>query len=188
MTSNIVSRVPPVSFCLTDNFIFLIFSLTKSDLLSFFGGMTMRFHHTCISVTDLETSLRFYRAILGFKVVRQVPKISGPAFEAMDVLPAGSSCRTVLLDTGDGSHIQLSQYSPKGKLPRPDSNQCDIGLIHIGFRVTQIEKLYQELCQKGVKLNCSVEYPEEGLKEFSLDDPDGVRLEFLEFSKEWEKV
>ena len=150
------------------------------------GDMIMKFHHTAISVTDLDTSLKFYRDILGLKVVREVPKISGPAFEAID-LPAGSSCRIALIAAGDGSYIQLSQFSPKGKLPRPDSSQSDIGLIHVGFRVTQIEKLYEELSRKGVKLNCSVQTPEEGLKAFSLDDPDGVRLEFLEISEEWGK-
>jgi catechol 2,3-dioxygenase-like lactoylglutathione lyase family enzyme len=125
------------------------------------GEEIMKFHYTAISVLDLNVSLKFYKDILGFNVVREVLKISGPVFEAID-LPAGSSCWLALLAAGHGSFIQLSQFSPKGKLPGPDSSQSDIGLIHVGFRVTQIEKLYEELSRKGVKLNFSVLTPEEG--------------------------
>lgn len=145
----------------------------------------MRLHHTAISVSNLAASVKFYRDILGLKVIRE-RTFSGPAFEAVDVLPVGSSVQTALMDAGDDRYIQLSEYAPKGRLPRPDSNQCDIGLVHIGFRVTQIETLYEELGRKGVKLNCPIQTVGKDVKVFSIDDPDGVRVEFLEILVEWQ--
>ena len=50
------------------------------------------------------------------------------------------------------SVVELFDYHyPKGRAPRPDAQQSDYGLIHIGFMVEDFQATYQHLLDKGVR-------------------------------------
>jgi len=138
-------------------------------------------HHHGIIVSDLEKSIKFYRDILGLKL-NYTNEGGGEEIAKAVGMDGTVYMREAHLEAGK-DHIELIQYvDPKGK--PYDRLPCDVGNMHIAFRVSNIYKLYDELQKKGVKFNTSpVEEKEGPLKGWIwvyLKDPDGVTIEFVE--------
>jgi catechol 2,3-dioxygenase-like lactoylglutathione lyase family enzyme len=138
--------------------------------------------HTAISVADMERSLAFYRDLLGMKVAMDVES-SGPKLGVIVGL-AGAQARIVMLDAGN-QRIELFQYrAPVGR-PMPEGlRQCDNGLTHIAFNVTDMDELREKLKDKGVPFYSEPQVMRGELKVVYFKDPDGVTLELMETLKE----
>jgi len=139
-------------------------------------------HHHCIIVSDLERSIRFYRDTLGLRL-----NFTNEGVEVAGALGFPKGVESVYtkeahMQAGN-DHVELIQYvKPKGK---PfDRLPCDVGNMHIGLRVSDVDKVYEELKQKGVKFNSSpnkvTEGPLKGWTWVYLQDPDGATIEFVE--------
>jgi catechol 2,3-dioxygenase-like lactoylglutathione lyase family enzyme len=111
--------------------------------------MFHRIEHTGLSVSNMERSLAFYRDVIGMDVVLQVDfsderlgKITGLA---------GGKATVVHLKLGE-TVLELFEYrEPKGRAAARELRQCDTGFVHVGFRVTEIHRHYEEMKAAGVR-------------------------------------
>ena len=69
-----------------------------------------------------------------------------------------------------------------GYSPAPDSTATD-RMDHVAFATDNCEALRNYLQSKGVKIPESVEQLKNGNRRFTFKDPEGHRIEFVEFSK-----
>ena len=110
--------------------------------------MFTQMNHVGMSVKDMEKAIAFYRDIIGMEISLDTEFDSPLA----DIIGSpGAKARVVHMRLGE-SVVELFDYrQPKGREPRPDANQSDFGLTHIGFFVKGFQKTYDDLKQKGVK-------------------------------------
>ncbi len=144
--------------------------------------------HVAVIVSDLDRSMRFYEDILGLKPLYSPPKESSGEELSKAVNLPDTRMRFVMYEVNHGTtKLEVIQYlSPKG---RPnDRRNCDQGVMHLAFKVSNLEKTYSELKSKGVRFNSrpnKVESgPEKGLRWVYFTDPDGVTIELVELPHE----
>ncbi len=114
-----------------------------------------------LQVFDMETSLKFYRDVLGFEVVEQSDR------DWWAMVRLGEA--TLMLNTAyeDGSR-------PASPDPARVRGHRDVSLY---FEFDDLDALYAHLKQHG----CDVQPPVEtsyGLRQLSVSDPDGYELCF----------
>jgi len=110
--------------------------------------MFLRADHAAISVKNMEQAIAFYRDVIGAEKVFD-REFDAPMARLIGV--EGTRVRIVHMQLGD-SVIELFDYRyPKGREPRPDPQQSDYGLIHIGFRVQDFWGTYRHLQEHGVQ-------------------------------------
>ncbi len=117
--------------------------------------------HTCINVTDLERSLKFYDEILGFKLERrhEVPE---------------NNAEMAFIKDGDGGSIELTHWRDK-----PDYVEGD-QLDHIAVGVPNVDDAIEEFRAKGVKIAKEpFSLAGSSLKLAFIQDPDGVWIELI---------
>jgi glyoxylase I family protein len=134
--------------------------------------------HVGLGVSDMERSLRFYRDLLGMRVLMDLNIADDRQARVIGV--PGAACRIVHLRLGQGT-LELFQYSnPVGTNVACGVRQFDRGLIHIGFEVNDFHRHVTELKNKGVQfLGDPVEFrPSVWVVYFR--GPDGEVCEFRE--------
>ncbi len=112
--------------------------------------------HVALSVTNLETSIAFYRDQLGLRLVRVIESNAGPILGDIVGLP-GCRARIAHLESEKGM-LELFEYQqPRGRpLPR---TQADLGFSHVGFATADIHDEYERLRSAGVSFfNAPVEF------------------------------
>ena len=141
--------------------------------------MILGIHHTAISTSDIERSLRFYRDLLGFKEVFTSSWDVGTEINDRIVGLKDSSAQVVMLRAGNAC-IELFQYAtpePKpGDVNRP---VCDHGITHLCLQVSDIDAEYARLAAAGMRFHCPPQ-PVGGLRVTYGRDPDGNVVELLE--------
>ena len=134
--------------------------------------------HTAISVADMDRSLAFYRDLLGMRVAMDVESTSRKLGIIVG-LPSAQA-RIVMLEAGN-QQIELFQYrTPAGRPLPKELRQCDNGLIHIAFRVTDLEGLCERLRKAGARFYSEPQVVGREMKVVYFTDPDGVTLELME--------
>ena len=110
--------------------------------------MFTRADHVALSVRDMEKAIAFYRDVVGMEKVFD-REFDAPMGKLIGV--PGTQVRIVHMKLAD-SVIELFDYRhPKGREPRPDAQQSDFGLTHIGFMVEDFWGTYQHLLDHGVE-------------------------------------
>jgi len=138
-------------------------------------------HHTAISVTDLNRSIRFYCDQLGMKVEWQIDHRQSEALEKVVGLKNVDVSYAML--SGWGGRIEIFQYhSPQGEPYPPDKPVCDKGITHVAFQVEDIDGLCGKLESHGVRFNSPPQVARPGVKVAYFHDPDGVTIEFVQYS------
>lgn len=99
--------------------------------------------HVAISVGNIERSLAFYRDFIGMEVIMDL-NITDDRIGRVVGIPE-ARCRIVHLRLGQ-TVLELFCYTnPAGTNKADAMRQCDHGLIHIGFKVTdfhgEVERL-----------------------------------------------
>ena len=139
------------------------------------------FHHTAISVTDLDRSIHFYRDLLGMTVEWRIDHRKNEALEKVLALKNVDVSYAML--SGWGGRVEIFQYhSPEGQPFPPDKPVCDRGITHFGFQVEDIDGLYEKLLGQGVRFNTSPQVIRPGVKATYFHDPDGMTLELVQYS------
>ncbi|MEE8173850.1 MAG: VOC family protein [Dehalococcoidia bacterium] len=153
--------------------------------------MIARIVHVNVVCTDIERSLRFYRDILGAKVVSALG--GGESAELAEAMgfEGVARYRAYLLSFGEGSKtspatlIDLLQWTkPPGK-GKPYDAMNNVGIARICFAVDDIDKTYEDLKAKGVEFVApprDVELRPGAVRPLLhracfFRDPDGVMLE-----------
>lgn len=125
--------------------------------------VNMKFFYTGIRVRDLERSINFYRRIMGMRVARKGKMVHGGLWAEMK-------------SPDSNQRLELNWY--------PEDNKFYIAytkgeeLDHLCFRVSDVQSVFGELVEKGVKPE--VEPFQSDKYEFAfLSDPDGIWIELL---------
>ena len=145
--------------------------------------MIKKLDHASISISDMNRSLAFYRDMLGMKVEFE-EETSGEKFGS--VMGATGEFRALVVKFEEG--LELIQFiSPAGV--KLNSKPWDIGAILLDFEVSELDDLYKELKEKGVKfispltLLKSPNSDDDSLKIVQLYGPDGERIVLVESKK-----
>jgi len=145
------------------------------------GVMIVLFHHTAISVTDLDRSICFYCDLLGMKLEWRIDHKKSEALEKVVSLKNVDVSYAML--SGWGGRLELFQYhSPAGLPYPPDTRVCDKGITHFAFQVEDIDSLYEKLIAHGVRFNTPPQVIREGVKATYFHDPDGMTVELVQYS------
>ena len=111
--------------------------------------MFKKMDHVAISVKDMEKAIAFYRDVIGMEKVFD-RTFDTPMAKLIGV--EGTEVRIVHMKMGEAV-VELFDYKhPKGREPRPDLQQSDFGLTHIGFMVEDFQSTLQHLRDHGVEL------------------------------------
>jgi catechol 2,3-dioxygenase-like lactoylglutathione lyase family enzyme len=117
-----------------------------------------------IVVKDLERSINFYK-LLGFEHLETIQRPN----DRVGVMKLGAV------------KIELMHQKEGRETYRPDRKITDIGFRHIGFRVKNVQRIYEEL--KDLIEFDSSPVPIAGRKgrmTVFFSDPDGVELHFVQ--------
>lgn len=131
--------------------------------------MNLRFHHTAISVRNLEESIAFYEK-LGFKKVHQYDESDG-------------TMKIAHLKLQD-AFLELFWFRVNARKPKLDlkyaNNLEDIGVKHIALWVDDIENTLEELVSlKLADTETKITVGRTKVSYFFIQDPDGVWVEFV---------
>ena len=128
-------------------------------------GKITGIHHLCIHTPDIETSLRFYRDTLGFRLLGR----ETCAFGEYAMLRLGAS------------NLELIQPDN----PTDESFGTCGSIAHFGLQTEDLDDVFRQLKQKGVSFlseeidDCSE--PMGGLRAVSLLGPSGEAINLYEF-------
>jgi catechol 2,3-dioxygenase-like lactoylglutathione lyase family enzyme len=138
--------------------------------------------HAGITVASVEAALRFYRDLLGLRVIDE-GQDEGPELDAIVGL-SGVRMRYAELDLGGGQMLEVIQYLvPEGAslAQRP----CDPGAAHLALRVDDVDALCERLAAAGVTIAgrpATITAPGawHGARCVYVDDPDGRTVELIQ--------
>jgi catechol 2,3-dioxygenase-like lactoylglutathione lyase family enzyme len=144
-------------------------------------------YHTSLTVTDLESSIRFYTEVMGMKFrwdsSQAGIEFKGPVADLVTGCP-GTEQRVVYLNLGEDL-LELIEYAPMGKPLASDHKASDIGICHICFSTDNIQELYKKLLEVGMKIHCEPQNIGFAWVMY-FRDPDGNILEARqELKKRW---
>jgi glyoxylase I family protein len=134
--------------------------------------------HIGIVVKNIENSLKFYRDLLGLKIVRDMNE-HGDHLDNMLSLD-NVQVRTVKLSVNKNiTLIELLEF--KSHNDNGMRNFYTIGASHVAFTVENIEELYQDLSKKDIKFNAPPQKSPDGLVKVTFcKDPDGTPIELVQ--------
>lgn len=144
--------------------------------------MVRGFHHSGVTVSDMERSLRFYRDTLGLTVVADMePEADYPA--RVTGFP-GERFRIVYLRLPPHEHVlELIQYRTQAgeRLPLATNRP---GCVHVCFLVEDLPALHARLSRQGLPFVSPPVPITQGVNRGGyavyLRDPDGVTVELLQ--------
>jgi catechol 2,3-dioxygenase-like lactoylglutathione lyase family enzyme len=141
-----------------------------------------------ITVKDMNTAIKFYSEVLGFKKLTD-KEFSGAAYENLEGI-FGLHINVIRMQLGD-EFIELTDYLTSGGRSIPEHMQSnDLSFQHIAIVVSDMDKAYARLRQYNVE-HVSTEpqtlpvtnVAAAGVKAFYFHDPDNHNLELIYFPK-----
>jgi methylmalonyl-CoA/ethylmalonyl-CoA epimerase len=132
------------------------------------GQLTFSYHHSGVSVPDLDAAIEWYGRVLGFELVKRVHIPTIPADVAF-------------VANGD-LQFEIFQLADAAALPEdrrlPDSDLRTHGNKHAAFSVAHIETFAEELARRGADIVWVKRFPH-GANCF-IRDMAGNLIEFVE--------
>lgn len=124
------------------------------------------FHHVCIQTDRYQDSLRFYRDVLGFRIVAETANFHGRAFN------------TWL----EGSGILIELQTGKSGSAMHDWDPQNQGPVHLCFLVDDVTKAFEGLKSQGFTKFKKKESGEElyrvnNVPLFKMCAPEGTEIE-----------
>lgn len=142
------------------------------------GECIKYFHHTGFIVKDLDKALDFYVNKLGFTLKMRWTETAEQCDVGMGV-PGGALELAQLV--GYGTMVEFSQFLTEAGSDTPiEPNRMGVG--HISFEVNDLPALIAYLEERGVKMASErMIVPELNITWIHALDPDGIRVEFMQF-------
>ena len=123
--------------------------------------MLIRYLHTRFRVSDMDESLRFYRDILGMKIVEQKTSPRG-------------SILVFLRFPGTGCKLELCSFPDSGKIEVPED------LVHLAFEVESRENCIFKLEQSKIPITEGPIESSNGTRFIFTEDPDKYEIELIQ--------
>lgn len=140
--------------------------------------MIKNIRHTGIVVEDIDKSLRFYRDLLGFKIIKQMEE-SGAYIDNMSSLK-GIKVTTIKMTLPDGQMVELLKYHSHPREGRL-RDSCEVGVSHIAFTVDNLDKEYARLKKEGIAFNAPPQRSPDGYAKVTFcRAPEGTLIELVE--------
>ncbi|WP_042662004.1 VOC family protein [Haloferax sp. ATB1] len=137
--------------------------------------MNTNAHHVGLTVSDLDSTLAFYRDALDLPVVSRF-EVGGEEF-ATAVSVDGASARFAHLDGGD-VRVELVEYDPVGAdTDEPTLNRP--GATHLGLSVEDVDAAVADLPADAETLS-EPQTTESGTRIAFVRDPEGNLVELLD--------
>jgi catechol 2,3-dioxygenase-like lactoylglutathione lyase family enzyme len=141
-----------------------------------------------ITVKDMNSSVKFYREVLGFKKIAD-NEFSGAGYENLTGV-FGLNIRVVRMQLGD-EFIELTDYLTTGGRSIPeDQKSNDVFFQHIAIVVSDMDKAFQQLKHFNVEYVSTApqtlpvtNIAAAGIKAFYFHDVDNHNLELIYFPK-----
>ncbi|MCY3865927.1 MAG: VOC family protein [Chloroflexi bacterium] len=133
---------------------------TRNKMIAGLGS-----HHIAIQTTDYEASVRFYTEVMGMTEV--------VGFET-------GGRRAVMLDIGDGSHMELFEPIP-GTQPSNDATGNIV--FHFALQTTDIEAALERVRAAGMEITVELKTVQMGPLNISLaffKGPSGEVIEYIQ--------
>lgn len=141
--------------------------------------MIRAIRHTGIVVADLESALRFWCDVMGFRLVSRSEE-SGEYLEKLLDLK-GVSATTVKLSAPDGSLVELLRFSTHPDKPEWIGEPYSTGLTHIAFTVENLDQIYENFKNNGVRFFNKPQYsPDGSVRVVYASGPENLLLELVE--------
>ena len=130
------------------------------------------FNHVGQCVTDLDRSRRFYEAVFGFEVVRELhPPDASSALLRLEP-PVGM---TALYLKRDGFVLELLHFADAGTVPASARVMNEPGLTHLSLGVDDLDTVLAAVVEHGGEVLADTNL---GVAVF-VRDPDGQLIELL---------
>ena len=142
--------------------------------------MITQLRHVGVVVKDLETSLHFYKDLLGFKIRKEMEE-ECPYIDIVLGLKNVRLKTVKLMPPPGGGGIELLYYYSPGSPQRTPCAIHERGISHFALTIENLDQEYDRLLQQGVKFNSSPQIdPDGGAKVVFCQDPDGNHIELTE--------
>lgn len=130
----------------------------------------MKIDHTCIHVADFGKCLRFYRGIIGLKLIR---KITGKS-----IRPGKGRITIAFLGDDDGTQLELL-YDHEGDKKYSIGTKID----HINLLIEDFDQKVNKWKKDGIKFildPIKPDYRDDVGRIAFIEDPEGVKIEVTE--------
>jgi len=138
--------------------------------------------HIAICTRDMDTSLAFYRDMLGMRVLADGMTDPTEGGRLHNYQQARKSRRRVSLSFGAGKKPTLTITSHAGEeIAGAPLTLDQMGITHFSFTVPDTEALLEELLAKGAQLGGPREAftnAQGRVRSFYVYDPDGIIIQF----------
>ena len=143
--------------------------------------MLKGFFHTGFVVKDLDTSVAFYRDVMGLEYEFTSERTGEFAEKVVGF--ENAHLKVAFLNMDNGHHLELVQYIvPPGSQAKFERN--DLGASHLAFFVQDLDEYYAAMRNRGLRFLGPPAVLEENGKVLRkaayAQDPDGNWLEFVE--------
>ncbi|MCC4246776.1 VOC family protein [Stappia indica] len=144
--------------------------------------MSVTQNHTGITVADLDRSEAMFRDLFGFETISRAPRDPGTISRVIGV--DGCEVEIAYMRNGTATVELLCYSAPQERgdfRPRP----CDLGSLHLGFDVDDMDEMLKRCAEWSLDLLGDVVVvsagPNKGKRIAYLRNPgDGVVLELIE--------
>jgi len=119
-------------------------------------------HHSGIKTADINRSIDFYTRVLGLQVLEEVQVLE----------------RTFYFVGNDKTRIEIEEANPGDEMMLVDKG---FGLYHLAFCVDNLDELAARLKAESVKFILDPIQLRADRKIAFIEDPDGVRIQLIEF-------
>jgi glyoxylase I family protein len=139
--------------------------------------------HTGITVSNLESSLMFWRDVLGFEFLHRAHQEGEMAEQITGV--KGAELKLAVVKAPGGHKIELIEYlAPADRKKDAHLRPCDVGHVHIALTVENLEPLLEKIAASNWKVPGNPQAltagPNAGKRVIYVRDPDGTTIEFME--------
>ncbi len=134
-----------------------------------------RTNHTGITVSNIETSLAFFKDVLGFKAT-EIFHHKGEMVENLTGVP-GAEVKLGFVDM-PGHRLELLEYITQDDRKVSDLRNCDPGAFHLALEVDDIDAAVEAVKPSGFVPYSAPQMVPNGNCNVYLRHPDGITIEF----------
>jgi len=142
--------------------------------------MITGFHHTGITVRNIDRMVAFYTQEIGLKLQHEVDSTAPPEGDHTGV--PGARRKLIFVGFKNDHQIELVHYiDPPAEEGYLDKHQ--LGSMHVCFRVDNLQAVYDRLKEKGVRFATEPKFRDIDGRAVGVvyaQDPEGNWLEFIE--------